>query len=286
MTADDDTLEGVLQDVLNDADEGGGAAFVVDVEGFEGPIDVLLLLARSQKVDLTQISILELADQYLAFVAKARSISLELAADYLVMAAWLAYLKSRLLLPEQESEEEPSGEEMAAALAFQLRRLQAMQDAGEKLMARKRLGQDFFSRGQPEEFKAPVKTIWDAKLYDLLKAYANHKAREITRTPLHIEAWQLFTVEAAIERLKGVLVGAEDWVTLFRFLPDELKDDMAFRSAMASTFGASLELAKQGEIKIRQEKTFGPIFIRAGNGNGEGGPVSDTNNQQDAANTP
>lgn len=282
----DDTLEGVLQDVLDEAGEGGGAAFVVDIEGFEGPIDVLLLLARSQKVDLTQISILELADQYLIFVAKARKISLELAADYLVMAAWLAYLKSRLLLPAQEDGEEPSGEEMAAALAFQLRRLQAMQDVGEKLMARKQLGIDFFSRGEAEEFKAPVKTVWNAKLYDLLKAYANHKAREIIRTPLHIEAWGLSTVEDAIDRLKGVLVGAKDWVTLFRFLPDDLKSDMAFRSALASTFGASLELAKQGHIKIRQENTFGPIHIRSRNGNGEGGPESDNTNQQDAANTP
>ena len=284
MVADDDSIEGVLQDVLDEAGGDPASAFVVDVEGFEGPIDVLLVLARNQKVDLTQISILELADQYLVFVAKARSVNLELAADYLVMAAWLAYLKSRLLLPEEKGEDEPSGEELAAALAFQLKRLQAMQDAGAALFARKRLGQDFFRRGDPERFIAPVKTIYSAKLYDLLKAYADHKTREITRTPLHVEAWELYTVDAALERLQGLIGANADWTQLFRFLPENLKSDMAFRSALASTFGASLELAKQGHIRIRQEETFGPIFIRPGS-NGAAGPNQDTD-QQDAANTP
>ena len=285
MTTDDDSIEGILQDVLEETGGEGGAAFVVDIEGFEGPIDVLLVLARTQKVDLTQISILELADQYLAFVAKARSVNLELAADYLVMAAWLAYLKSRLLLPVESDEEEPTGEELAAALAFQLKRLQAMQDAGTALYARKRLGIDFFPRGEPERFIAPVKTIYDARLYDLMKAYADHKTREITRTPLHIEPWELYTVDAAIERLQGLIGTHADWVMLFRFLPENLKSDMAFRSALASTFGASLELAKQGHIRIRQEKVFGPIFIRSGS-NGAAGPDPDRSEQQDAANTP
>ena len=236
-------------------------AFVVDVDGYEGPIDVLLALARDQKVDLTQISILQLADQYLEFVAEARKTNIELAADYLVMAAWLAYLKSRLLIPDMGEEDEPSGEEMAAALAFHLQRLEAMQEAGARLMARPRLGQDFFVRGMPEKREEEVKTIFEVSLYDLLKAYADQKRRD-TETSLHIEAWGLYSVEDALERLRQRVGCMPEWENLVKFLPPGLMDVLLARSAMASTFSASLELAKEGQLRIRQMETFGPIFLR------------------------
>ncbi len=237
------------------------AAFVVDVEGFEGPIDVLLSLAREQKVDLTQISILELADQYLDFVAQARHRDLELAADYLVMAAWLAYLKSRLLLPELESGDEPSGAEMAAALAFQLRRLEAMQEGGARLVARARLGRDFFPRGAVERPALDDKAVFQVTLFDLLKAYGGLKRRG-GDSSLHIEPWELYTVEDSLVRLRRLLGGMPDWESLSKFLPQGLKDDLARRSALATTFAASLELAKEGKVKLRQTSTFGPIYLR------------------------
>ena len=183
-------------------DDGGPekpaeALFRIDVEGYEGPIDVLLTLARDQKVDLTQISILELADQYLAFVAEARRTNLELAADYLVMAAWLAYLKSRLLIPDLGGEDEPTGEEMTAALAFHLRRLESMQTAGARLLARPRLGRDILARGAPEPMVAVMMTVLDASLYDLLKGYGEMTRRGPGET-LRIEAWTLYSVEEAL----------------------------------------------------------------------------------------
>jgi len=237
-------------------------AFVVDLDGFEGPIDVLLTLARDQKVDLTQISILQLADQYLAFVAEARRVNIELAADYLVMAAWLAYLKSRLLIPDMATEDEPSGEEMAAALAFQLQRLEAMQEAGARLVARAQLGQDFYSRGMPEKAEDDVRTIFEVSLYDLLKAYADHKKRDADST-LQIEAFNLYAVEDALERLRALVGRTPDWADLASFLPPGMNDVMLVRSAMASTFVASLELVREGKLKIRQLDTFGPIYVRS-----------------------
>ncbi len=240
-------------------------SFVVNLEGFEGPLDLLLAMAREQKVDLAEISILALAEQYLVFVAEVRRCSLELAADYLVMAAWLAYLKSRLLLPESGDTEEPTGEEMAAALAFHLQRLEAMQETGVRLLARPQLGRDVFGRGQPEAFSNTYRTVYQVTLYDLLKTYGDHKRK--TRTDrLKIEPFDLYTVEDALGRLRRVLGDIPEWNRLFSFLPDELKDSLMTRAALASTFTASLEMVREGELQLRQEGTYGPIYIRAATG--------------------
>lgn len=251
-------------------DEEGGlpempsiSPFEVEIDGYAGPIDVLLNLAREQKVDLIHISIVQLADQYLEFVAEARRKNLELAADYLVMAAWLAYLKSRLLIPDLSTEEEPSGEELAAALQFQLQRLEAMQKAGEQLMARARLGQDFYSRGARERFRTTQRTIFDATLTDLIQAYAQHKARNTKVKSLHIErSFELHAVEDALMRLRSLVGHTPDWRTLASFLPDDLHSPLTRRSAMASTFGAILQLAKEGRVKIRQDGTYGEISFQ------------------------
>ena len=234
--------------------------FVVDIDGFEGPIDVLLNLARDQKVDLTRISILQLADQYLAFVAEARRASLELAADYLVMAAWLAYIKSRLLLPELADGDEPSGNEMAAALTYQLRRLEAMRDAGARLMGRARLGREFFPRGDPEVFAAVTEAHPQATLFDLLKTYGDIQRRAPGGT-LHMEPWQLYAVDDVLERLRRLLGATKDWESLWSFLPPG--SGLTARSALASTFAASLEMAKEGELRMRQSGgPFGPLYLR------------------------
>jgi len=248
----------------------GHARFVVDVDGYEGPIDVLLTLARDQKVDLTQISIVQLADQYLEFVAEARRVDLELAAEYLVMAAWLAFLKSRLLLPELGSAEEPSAEAMAVALTFQLQRLQAMRDAGARLMARNRLGHEVFARGAPERFGDTTLSVFEVTLYDLLKAYGDQRRRTQPET-LHIEAWELETVENALNRLTRSLGRGPDWEHLWRFLPPGTIEGLRLgrlsaRSALASTFAASLELVREGRARIRQGKPFGPIYLSVGGG--------------------
>ena len=237
-------------------------SFVVDIDGFEGPIDILLAMAREQKVDISQISIVQLADQYLEFVALTRLHNLEIAADYLVMAAWLAYLKSRLLLPDLDAEGEPSGEEMALALAFQLKRLESVQVAGARLMARNRLGQDFFGRGVPEKFKLSHVTVLNITLYDLLKAYGSSSKIKYDRV-LHIKALSLHSVDDALERLKRVIGKLPNWQILADFLPGELKDELTYRSAVASTFVASLEMAREGKLKIRQDNFFGPIFLRS-----------------------
>jgi segregation and condensation protein A len=249
----------------NAVEKHGTSSFVVDIDGFEGPIDVLLSLAREQKVDISQISIVQLADQYLDFVALTRRHNLELAADYLVMAAWLAYLKSRLLLPDLDAEGEPSGEEMAMALAFQLKRLESIQEAGVCLMARNRLGQDFFGRGAPEKFKLSHATVFDVTLYDLLKAYGS-SIKSKGDGILHIKAWNLHSVDDALERLNRVIGKLPNWQTLVDFLPRELKDELNYRSAIASTFVASLEMAREGKLKIRQDNCFGPIFLRSSKG--------------------
>ena len=239
-----------------------GESFVVDLDGFEGPIDVLLSLAREHKLDLTRISILALADQYLEFVTKVRRTNLELAADYLVMAAWLAYLKSRLLLPDLGGEDEPTGEEMAAALAFQLQRLEAMQNAGQRLMARDRLRHNFFPRGAPETFRALVNPILEVTLYDLLKAYGDQKRRG-PGGPLHIEPFDIYTVEDALKRLHKLLGSTPDWESLWQFLPEGALEGLVARSAIASTFAASLELAREGKVKLRQHDAFGPIYLNS-----------------------
>ena len=253
--------------------ESTRGSFVVDLDGYEGPIDVLLTLAREHKLDLTKISILALADQYLEFVAKVRRSNLELAADYLVMAAWLAYLKSRLLLPDLGEEDEPTGEQMAAALAFQLRRLEAMQDAGQKLMARSHLGREFFRRGAPETFRALINPVLEVTLYDLLRAYGNQK-RRIEGGTLHIEAFEIFTVEDALHRLQSLLGSSPDWESLWHFLPEGVLEGLVQRSAIASTFTASLELAREGKIKLRQSGPLGPIYLKAADTNARGGDAS------------
>jgi segregation and condensation protein A len=243
------------------APEDGGDLHL-DLDGYEGPIDVLLNLARDQKVDLKKISILELADQYLGFVARARRLRLELAADYLVMAAWLAYLKSRLLLPEPPSDGEPSGAEMAAALAFQLQRLEAMQKAGQALLALPQLNRDFFRRGEPEPVRLIQVPFYTLTLYDLLKAYGTHPGRK-REGVLHIEPLRLFSMDDALHRIGELLGYVLDWTTLRRFLPDDLQETpLQRRAAMAATFAASLELARSGRIYLRQDGTFGPIYVR------------------------
>lgn len=268
-----------FEDGVDPGDLPIGASFVVDLDGFEGPIDVLLSLAREHKLDLTRISILALADQYLEFVAKVRRTNLELAADYLVMAAWLAYLKSRLLLPDLGGEDEPTGEEMAAALAFQLQRLEAMQDAGRRLMARSRLGRDFFPRGAPETFRALVNPILEVTLYDLLKAYGDQKRRG-PGGPLHIEPFDIYTVEDALQRLRGLLGSTPDWESLWRFLPEGALEGLVGRSAIASTFAASLELAREGKVKLRQHDVFGPIYLKPTHRDGPGaGAVAGDNSE-------
>jgi segregation and condensation protein A len=239
-----------------------GDELVVDLEGYEGPIDVLLSLAREQKVDITKISILRLADQYLAFIAAARRLSLEIAADYLVMAAWLAYLKSRLLLPQPAEAAEPSGEEMAAALAHQLLRLEAMQKAGQQLFARDLLGRDVFNRGAPEGLPRVLVPVYEATLYDLLKAYGDERSRKEAGV-LHIEAAELYSMDDALHRLSRLLGRMPDWRTLVSFLPPGLMSALVQRSAVASTFAATLELVRAGKLQLRQDVPFGPIFLRS-----------------------
>lgn len=251
------------------ADSGdltGSDAFVLAVDGFEGPIDLLLNLAREQKVDLLQISILALAEQYLVFVEKARAAQLELAADYLVMAAWLAYLKSRLLAPDAPGDEdEPNAEELAEALARRLRHLEAMQRVGGKLMARLRLGVDLFDRGAPEGVVAAARPVYDLGLLDLMRAYAAIRLDD-RQLALHIDATELHSVEEALRRLSAMLDETPGWSALRRFLPTDAPPGLARRSALAATFAATLELAKAGRIELRQDQAFGPIYLRRGGG--------------------
>ncbi|SHJ90040.1 condensin subunit ScpA [Shimia gijangensis] len=237
-------------------------ALIVDVDGFEGPLDLLLTLSRTQKVDLRKISILHLAQQYLAFVEKAKQLRLELAADYLVMAAWLAFLKSRLLLPPDPTEEGPSGEELAAHLAFQLERLQAMRDAAAKLMARDRLGREFFARGIPEDVTRIRSVTYTATLLDLMQGYARIRTRDDFR-PFTMDRESVFTMEEALERMRGMIGYAGQWTDILSYLPIGWENDpKKRRSATAATFAASLELAKEGKVEIRQTEIFAPIQLR------------------------
>lgn len=236
-------------------------ALILQVEGFEGPLDVLLTLARAQKVDLAQISILELVEQYLKFVTVVRKLKLELAADYLVMAAWLAYLKSRLLLPKEEAGDEPSAEELALRLQLRLLRLEAMREAGGRLMGRDRLGRDTFARGNPEGIKILKTGTYDLTLYELLKAYADHHQRHLI-TEIRIERRPVMALDAALERLTGLIGETYSWTTLKTFLPDFIEDEQLRKSTIASMFAASLELARQGTADIRQMETFGPIYLK------------------------
>ena len=251
------------------APPGGGARsaapFLLDLDGFEGPLDLLLTLAREQKVDLARISILALADQYLEFMARIRHQDLELAADYLVMAAWLAYLKSRLLLPEPPVEDqEPDGQLMAAALHFQLRRLEAMREAGEALKSQPRLGIDVFGRGMPEVIVGPTRILWEASLYDVLKGYADYyQRRSRMEARMHIEPLNLYSVADAVQRLERMFGRLPRWTALFDLLPPGLRGLMR-KSAVSAHFVAALELVRQGRLQLRQEGgTYGPLWLRS-----------------------
>ncbi len=236
------------------------SAFIVDVSGYEGPLNILLALARQQKVDLTRISILELADQYLKFIAEVRDIRLDLAADYLVMAAWLAYLKSRLLLPVDE-EEDPRPESMAEALQFHLWRLESIRDGARRILQRPQLGIDLFRCGNAEGLPVEIDVVWDASFFDLLNAYADHTRRTESRgwRPCPIK---VFTMEQALERLSGLVGDLPDWSDMCAMLPPEIKGGILYRSAVSSTLAASLELTRQGRIELRQSETFAPIEMR------------------------
>jgi len=235
---------------------------VLELDGYEGPIDLLLALAREQKVDLGKISILALADQYLAFISRQRSLRLEIAADYLVMAAWLAYLKSRLLLPQPPEDDEPSGAELAAELEHRLRLLEAMQIAGGRLMARPRTGQDVFLRGAPEGLAVIAVPVYGVGLYELLRAYGEGR-RRTTAAVLTIEPAEFHSMDEALKRLARFLGHVPDWRELTSFLPEELRGEIFLRSALAATFAATLELARSGRIELRQDRAFGPIYLRS-----------------------
>lgn len=238
-------------------------ALIVDVDGFEGPLDLLLTLSRTQKVDLRKISVLALAEQYLAFIGRAKTLRIELAADYLVMAAWLAFLKSRLLLPPDPADEGPSGEELAAHLAFQLERLAAMRDCAAKLMARDQKGRDFFVRGVPENVERVRRVRYTATLLDLMQGYARIRTKDEFR-PYAFERDHVMTLEQALERMRGLIGYAGEWTDLLTYLPEGWEADPARRrSATASHFAASLELVKNGAIQIRQTDLFAPIQIRS-----------------------
>ncbi len=238
-------------------------ALIVDVDGFEGPLDLLLMLSRTQKVDLRKISVLALAEQYLAFVERAKTLRIELAADYLVMAAWLAFLKSRLLLPPDPADEGPSGEELAAHLAFQLERLSAMRDCAAKLMARDQKGRDFFVRGIPEDITRVRKVRYTATLLDLMQGYARLRTKDDFR-PYTMDRDHVMTLEQALDRMRGLIGYAGEWTDLLSYLPEGWEaDPKRRRSATASHFAASLELVKNGAIQIRQTDIFAPIQIRA-----------------------
>lgn len=251
-----------VEPVHHDAD-----ALLLNIDGYEGPIDVLLELAQKQKVDLLQISVLQLVRQYLEFVERAKALDLKLAAEYLVMAAWLTYLKSRLLLPREDESVDPSAEEMAEALQFQLRRLEAMQEAAEKLQARPQLGQGVFARGAPEGISVTTRAQWDVSLVDMLRAYGDIKKRG-EDAHYDLPEFTLMSAEDAMSRVTRMLgklprKGMHSvWTTLESFIPDGIKDRLYGRSALASTFTAGLELAKQGKLEIKQDGLFRPIYLR------------------------
>jgi segregation and condensation protein A len=240
-----------------------GEAFVVDIDGFEGPLDLLLALARTQKVDLAKVSILALVEQYLGFIADAQQLKLEIAADYLVMAAWLAYLKSRLLLPKDKDDADTtSAEELAQRLAFRLMRLEAMREKVATLLTRRRLDRDVFARGQPEHVQVTRDTTYTATVYDLLKAYAEQRRRTV-RVVHVVKARRVWSIQEARRRLE-MLVGATagDWAQLDLFLEQYLPKGEEERTALASSFGATLEMAREGLIELRQDEPFAPIYMR------------------------
>ncbi|QLF70291.1 segregation/condensation protein A [Peteryoungia desertarenae] len=255
-------MDSLWQDVSSER-ASGEPALLIDVAGFEGPLDLLLFLARNQKVDLARISVLALAEQYLQFIESARRIRLELAADYLVMAAWLAYLKSRLLIPQQTKDEGPSGEEMAATLAFRLKRLEAIREAATRLVNRNRLGRDVFVRGAPEHVPTQSNNAYDASLYDLLTAYAALRQRQAV-TQVTIERRRVWSLTDARQILTRMIGEIGDWTALDHYLLRFLPSPEERVTAIASAFAASLELVREGRLEMRQERAFDPIFLRSG----------------------
>ncbi len=235
-------------------------ALTLVLDGYEGPLDLLLDLARRQKVDLRAISILALAEQYLAFIGEARRLEIELAADYLLMAAWLAYLKSGLLLPEEE-EERLGAEEAAALFQARLAKLEAMRNAGERLLARPRLGSEFFACGQPQAPVVRRVPVWDVSVSDVLQAYARIRARE-SYAPLHLQRPPVVSMEEALMRLRSCVPGLHGWQSLAAFLPDDWRDGPLARSAIGSMFAGALELVRAGDAEIRQERAFAPIYLK------------------------
>ena len=253
-------LQGMAEQAEFDAPDQD-TQLVIDVDGFEGPLDLLLALARTHKLDIAKISILDLAEQYLAFIASARDLKLQVAGDYLVMAAWLAFLKSKLLLPREDEADEMSGEEMAAHLAFRLKRLQAMRNSADELMARQRLGRDFYARGMPEKPQKFTSRKYTASLYDLLRAYGRQiEVPEIARVT--IKARKVWSIKDARKRLENMLGLNLDWKDFSGFLSEYFKDEKKDVSAVASSFGASLEMARDGFIEIRQAHAFAPLYFR------------------------
>ena len=236
-------------------------ALVVDVAGFEGPLDLLLHLARNQKVDLARISIRALADQYLVFIETARKLRLELAADYLVMAAWLAFLKSKLLIPKQPGEEGESGEELAAVLQFRLKRLEAMRDAAARLVNRNRLGRDVFQRGMPELVIIEKRNEWSATLYDLLTAYAVQRQRQAIDN-VRIAKRGVWSLKEARDILARIVGELRDWTALDQFLIEYMASPEDRATAIASSFAASLELIREGTLEARQDQAFAPLYLR------------------------
>jgi segregation and condensation protein A len=249
-------------------------ALIVDVEGFEGPLDLLLTLARQQKVDLAKISILALADQYLVFIDQARRLRLELAADYLVMAAWLAYLKSRLLLPDAPGAEGMSAAEMANALALRLKQLEAIRAMAEKLFDRHQLGRHVFGRGDPEPIAEIKHPKWSATLYDLLSAYATERQRHVLARVRFAKrtVWSLAEARAALERMIGA---SSDWSQLDTFLLDYMVEPSMRATVFASSLAATLELVREGQVEVNQQAAFGPIYLRK-RGEGTSPPTPDT----------
>jgi segregation and condensation protein A len=253
---------------LPDAENAPSAAeeFIVDVEGFEGPLDLLLALARTQKVDLAHVSILALVEQYLTFINEAQRLKLEIAGDYLVMAAWLAFLKSRLLLPKEKTEDgQETAEEMAQKLSFRLARLEAMRNAMAHLMTRKRLGRDVFPRGMPEGVKTVRDTEWTAQIYDLLKAYADQRRRtvKVSHVVKARKVWSIKDARTRLEKLVGQTTGLWTQLDLFmhHYLPETAPAEEQ-KTVVASSFGATLEMAREGYVELQQEAPFAPLYVR------------------------
>jgi segregation and condensation protein A len=274
MTFDDAQVESFAQPQTDEP------ALVVDVEGFEGPLDLLLTLARQQKVDLAKISILALADQYLVFIEAARKLRLELAADYLVMAAWLAYLKSRLLLPDAAEPNGPSAEDMATGLALRLKRLEAFRNLASQLFARPQLDRDVFGRGQPEPIAEVKIPEWSATLYDLLSAYAAQRQKRAL-SHVHLAkrtVWSLAEARAALDRLVGQ---SADWSRLDAFLLAYVAEPAQAATVFASSFAATLEIVREGLAELHQDGAFAPIYLRKRMVEGEGGPIRGDRRQSD-----